>query len=207
MTMSRAQRLLGELPRDGMDRMVAWKASKADRRSHPGLPGEACVQGRFIVRRVQPDNGGKAFLLALFTTLPGSPQQILELYGERWTIETDLRTLKSTLSMQQLTCSTADMVAKEINMGIAAYNLVRTLAYLASQQSGIPSRGFSFTKVQRILHTFGPALAAAPNAQAARQIFDRIMRCVLQSKLYRRKRRAYPRHVLKRRDSYPTRKT
>jgi hypothetical protein len=35
-------------------------------------------------------------------------------------------------------------VAKEIDMGIVAYNLVRALIGLASQQSGIPPRGVSF---------------------------------------------------------------
>jgi hypothetical protein len=92
--------------------------------------------------------------------------------------------------MQQLTCSTPDMAAKEIDMGIAAYNLVRALTCLASRQSGIPPRGYSFTKVRRILNAFGPALAAAPHPQAAQQILDQIMHCVQQSKLSRRKRPA-----------------
>jgi hypothetical protein len=79
LTMARARRLAGEDLRDGLDRTVEWKASPADRRSHPDLPCEPCVKGRLLVRRVQPDNGGKAFLPALFTTLPGSAQQALEL--------------------------------------------------------------------------------------------------------------------------------
>jgi hypothetical protein len=52
------------------------------------------------------------------------------------------------------------MVAKDINMGIAAYNLVRAVTCLASRQSGIPPRGYSFTRVRRILDAFGPDLAA-----------------------------------------------
>ena len=34
--------------------------------------------------------------------------------------------------LQQLTCRTPDMVAKEIDMGIAAYNLVRAVTCLTS---------------------------------------------------------------------------
>jgi hypothetical protein len=206
LTAARAERLAEGPLRDGIDRAVVWKPSRADRKSHLELPQDASLKGRLIVRRMQPDNGGKAFLLALFTALAESWQQVLALYGERWNIETDLRTLKSTLKLDQLTCSTPDMIAKEIDMGIAAYNLVRAVACLASRQTGIPPRGYSFTKVRRILHTFGPALATA-NAQAAQQIFDQIMRYVQQSKLPRRKRPAYPRHVWKRRDTYSTRKT
>ncbi len=200
LTAQRARRLAGEPLRDGIDRTVLWKASPADRRSHPDLPPGACLEGRLIVQRVQPDNGGKAFLLALFTTLPGSAQQPLDLYGQRWAIETDLRTLKSTLSLEQLTCTTPDMVAKEIDMGIAAYNLVRAVTCLASRQSGVPPRGYSFTKVRRILQVFGPALAAAPDSSAAQRIFDQIMRYVQQAKLPRRRRKRppSPRQVWKR---------
>ncbi len=209
LTAQRARRLAGEPLRDGIDRTVLWKASPADRRSHPDLPPGACLEGRLIVQRVQPDNGGKAFLLALFTTLPGSAQQPLDLYGQRWAIETDLRTLKSTLSLEQLTCTTPDMVAKEIDMGIAAYNLVRAVTCLASRQSGVPPRGYSFTKVRRILQVFGPALAAAPDSSAAQRIFDQIMRYVQQAKLPRRRRKRppSPRQVWKRGATFPPRKS
>lgn len=210
LTAVRAQRLAGAPLHDGIDRMVEWKASGADRRSHPDLPRKARLPGHLIVRRVQPDNGGQTFLLALFSTLPGStPPQALTLYGQRWAIETDLRTLKSTLSLEQLTCSTPDMLAKEIDMGIAAYNLVRAVTCLASRQSGIPARGYSFTQVRRILAVFGPALAAAPDPHTAQQIFDQIMRYIQQAKLPRRtrKRPPYPRRVWKRHDTFPSRQT
>ena len=208
LTMDRARRLAGEALRDGIDRELVWKPSAADRRSHPDLPAEACVRGRLMVREVQPDNGADAFLLAIFTTLPSSQQEVFGLYGQRWAIETDLRTLKSTLCLDQLTCSTPDMVAKEIDMGIAAYNLVRAMIGLASQHSGIPPRGYSFTKVRRIVQTFAPALADAPNPQAAKRIFDQMMKYVQQSKLPRRKRKrpSYPREVWKRGATFPWRK-
>jgi hypothetical protein len=208
LTPARAQSLAGEPLRDGIDRPLVWKPSRADRRSHPQLPGDASISGRLIVCQVQPNNGAAAFLLALFTTLPWSQTELLELYGRRWAIETDLRTLKATLCLDQLTCSTPDMVAKEIEMGIAAYNLVRAMIALASEQSGIPPRGYSFTKVRRILQTFAPALVEAPNQQAAKRIFDQMIHYVQQSKLPRRKRKrpSYPREVWKRGGTFPNRK-
>jgi hypothetical protein len=123
-------------------------------------------------------------------------------------IETDLRTRKSTLKLDQLTCSTPDMVAKEIDMGIVAYNLVRAVIGFASQQSGIPPRGYRFTKVRLILQTFAPALANAPTQEAAQQILDQIMTYVQQSKLPRRRRKrpSYPRQIWNRGDHFPTRR-
>jgi hypothetical protein len=208
LTADRARRLAGAAPRHGLDRELVWKPSAADRRTHPDLPPEACVRGRLIIREVQPDNGAVAFMLAVFTTLPSSHQEVFGLYGQRWAIETDLRTLKSTLSLDQLTCSTPDMVAKEIDMGIAAYNLVRAMIGLASQHSGIPPRGYSFTKVRRIVQTFGPALTDAPNQQAAKQIFDQMLTYIQQSKLPHRKRKrpSYPREVWKKGATFPNRK-
>jgi hypothetical protein len=200
LTAQRAQRLAAGILRDGIDRELVWKPSADDRRSHPKLPADACVTGRLMIRQVQPNNGAAPFLLALFTTQLSSQAEAFELYGRRWTIETDLRTLKSTLQLDQLTCSTPDMVAKEIDMAMAAYNLVRAMIALAAEHSGLPPRGYSFTKVRRIVETFAPALADAPNEQAAKRIFDQMMVYVQQSKLPNRKRKrpSYPRAVWKR---------
>jgi hypothetical protein len=208
LTTQRARRLAGGVLGDDIDRPLVWKPSRADRRSHPKLPAEACVTGRLMIRQVQPDSGAAPFLLALFTTQPASQKEVFHLYGQRWAIETDLRTLKSTLQLDQLTCSTADMVAKEIDMAIAAYNLVRAMISLASEQSGVPPRGYSFTKVRKIVETFAPALADAPNQQTAKRVFDQMMTYVQQSKLPRRRRKrpSYPRAVWKRGSTFPNRK-
>jgi len=207
LTSVRARHLAGEELQDGMDRPVVWKPSRDDRRSHPGLPADACLRGRLIVRRVKPGNGAAPLLLALFVTLPCAESEILNLYGQRWNIETDLRALKTHLCLEQLTCSTPDMAAKDIEMSIAAYNLVRALICLASEQSGIPPRGYSFTKVRRIVQVFTPRLAAAADPQEAQRIFDQMMYYVQQAKLPRRRRRrpSYPRTVWNKGAKYPNR--
>jgi hypothetical protein len=207
LTAVRARHLSVGRLRDGIDRPVVWRPSRWDRKSHPNLPADACVRGPWIVRRVRPDNGATPFLIYLFTTLGATSDEAVSLYGKRWSIETDLRTLKTTLRLEQLACCTPDMVAKEIDMGIAAYNLIRAVTCLASEQSGIPPRGYSFTTVRRIVEIFTPKLTAAPNAHAAKQVFDQMMHCVQQAKLppRSRKRRSYPRHVWKPRSTYPSR--
>lgn len=148
LTQQRAQRLAGEPLRDGMDRQIRWNPSRDDRKSHPDLPAGAAVRGRLIVRQVQPSGQAAGFLLALFTTLEIDPDEVFDLYGQRWNIETDLRSLKSTLHLDQLTCTTPEMVAKELDLAMAAYNLVRAVTYVASIETGIPPRGFSFTQVR-----------------------------------------------------------
>jgi hypothetical protein len=193
--------------RDGISRQLTWMPSRWDRQRHPNLPADACVRGRLIVRLVQPDNGAKPFLLALFKTALGSSRDAFQLYGKRWNIETDLRTLKSELRLEQLTSYTPDMVAKEIEMGMVAYNLVRAMICLASEQSDIPPRGYSFTTVRRIIETFTPKIAAASNSTMRQRAFDELMQCVHRAKLPHRtrKRPSYSRHVWKPQTTYPTR--
>jgi len=208
LTLARALRLAGGPLRDGICRPVTWKPTREDRRSHPSLPADACVEGRLVVCEVQPSDQATPLLLALFTTWEGSVQDLLEVYGRRWCIETDIRTLKGTMQLEQLRCTTPDMVAKELELAMAAYNLVRTVIYLAAQKVGLPPRAYSFNRVRHIVEAFGPRLAAAEDPAQAQAIVERILYYAGQAKLSKRtrKRPAYPRQVWPRRQSFPDRK-
>jgi hypothetical protein len=209
LTTVRAQHLAGEALTDEIDRVMVWKPTREDRRNHPDLPEDACVKGRLIVCQVQPDNDAEPFLLSLFTTLPSSTQELLDLYGQRWKIETDLRTLKQELRLDQLTCTTPDMAAKEIEMSIAAYNLVRAVICLASEQSGLSPREYGFTKVRRIVQLFAPKIAAATDPHEAQRLLDEMMHYIQQAKLPRRRRKrpAYSREIWNRGAKFPNRKS
>jgi putative transposase len=63
LTAARARKLAGAALHDAIDREVEWKPSAYERKQHPELPADAHIKGRLIVRQVQPDNGGKPFLL------------------------------------------------------------------------------------------------------------------------------------------------
>jgi hypothetical protein len=208
LTPARALHLSGGALQDGLDRAILWKPSRDDRRKHPDLPADACVRGRLIARRVHPYNGAP-LLLYLFTSLSAKAEAAVELYGQRWNIETDLRSLKSTLDLEQLTCTTPEMVAKELNLAMAAYNLVRAITCLAAERSGIPPRGYSFTRIRRIIETFTPLVANAKTPEDGQRYFDQMMHYVGQAKLPRRKRRrpSYPRAVWGRGDGFPRRKS
>lgn len=205
LTKVRAQHLAGGVVRDGMDQRMVWTPSRDDRRRHPQLPAKACVEGRLIVRQVQPDNKTEPFLLALFTTLPDTPEEVVKTYGYRWNIEIDLRSLKSTLRLEELTCTTTDMVAKEIDLAILSYNLVRAAIYLTARKAGLEPRAFSFTYVQNVLNAFLPAIAAASDEQQARKLMENMLHCLDQCRLPKRngKRQSYARAVWPKPKSYP----
>ena len=207
LTVARAQHLAGGLLRDGMDQRAVWTPSRDDRRSHPALPALARVEGRLIVRQVQPSNGADPFLLPLFTTLPDPPEEIVELYGQRWNIEVDLRSLKGTLRLEELTCTTSAMVAKEINLAMLAYNLVRAVMCLAARKAGLKPRAFSFTRVRNVLNAFLPHIAAANDERQARKWMEEMLYYLDRTKLPQRKRKrpSYPRAVWPQPKAYPAR--
>jgi len=204
-TSARAQHLAGGPLQDGTDRRIQWNPSRDDRRSHPQLPAEACVSGRLMVRQVQPSNGAEPFLLALFTTLEDAPEQVVELYGKRWNIEVDLRSLKGTLRLEELTCTSQEMVAKELDVAMLAYNLVRAVIYLTAQKAGLEPRVFSFTQVRNVLQVFLPRIAAATDERTKRKLYDDMLYYVSQCKLPQRKRSSYPRGVWPKPKGYPAR--
>jgi hypothetical protein len=205
LTAARAQHLAGGTLQDGTDRRIEWKPTRQDRRSHPQLPLDASVWGRFLVRQVQPNNGAEPFLLALFTTLPDPPDQIVDLYGKRWNVEVDLRSLKGTLRLEELTCTSTEMVAKEIDVAMLAYNLVRAVIYLTAQKAGLEPRVLSFTQVRNVLQVFLPRIQAAPDERSAQKLYGDMLYYLSQCKLPQRKRASYPRGVWPKPKTYPAR--
>ena len=193
---------------DGMDERVQWQPSAYERRQHPDLPANAVVDGRLIVRQVQPSDGSAAFLLMLFTTLEDHADEVIALYGKRWDVELDLRTLKDTLRLEQINCTSPEMVAKEIDVAIMAYNLVRTVMHMAARKAQLKPRDFSFSRVRRVINAFVSLIAAASDERQANAVFEKMMYYVGQAKLYKRNRtrNSYPRAAWGQRKTFPKRK-
>jgi hypothetical protein len=72
-------------------------------------------------------SGGK-ILVTTFLDPKDTPKLTLRaLYRRRWNVELDLRNLKTTLGMHELSCRTPDMALKELWVYLLAYNLIRLL--------------------------------------------------------------------------------
>lgn len=71
-------------------------------------------------------------------------EDLAELYGQRWQIETNLRHLKQTMKMDVLHCTTVDGVLKELTMFALVYNLVRAVMQAAAVRQGVPVERISF---------------------------------------------------------------
>ena len=197
-------KLKGKLPQQ-IDQTIDWTPSRYERRAHPDLPAGACVRGRVIA--CQGTKNGKSIQLYFFTTLDLPVEQTAELYGYRWNIETDLRSLKRTVNLHTLTCKSVDMVLKELSLGVAAYNLVRGTMYAAAQVAGIDPRQLSFSRVQNVVRASIPSLTAASSPEEYQEVIDRILKRAAQCKLPQRlsPRPSYPRVVWGHRNNFPKR--
>ena len=115
LTAVRAKSLMGgSIAREG-DYSVCWRASRWDgrKKGNPQAapwPAGASVEGRLIVVRV--GRGKKKQWLYLFTTTSLAREEVVRLYGLRWRIETDLRSLKQTVHLSHIQAHSTDILEK-----------------------------------------------------------------------------------------------
>ncbi len=195
----------GPIAREG-DQPLCWRPSRWDGgKGQQPWPADAGVEGRLIAWRV--GRGKHKKWLYLFTTLSLPAQEVVELYGRRWNIETDLRSLKQTVRLHRITAHSVDMMEKELLVAVMAYNLVRAIMFLAAQRATIDARQLSFTYACNIVLDGYPKILAARGAQRQQQELERILDLVSRCRLPQRsKRRSYPREVWGRGYRFPVRR-
>ncbi len=154
----RRGRLLG---RD--DRVVEWARPKrpgwmteAEYASHPDV-----MQVR-VLRYDVSTPGFRTNSLMLTTTMLDaatySTAELASLYGGRWHVETDLRSIKRDLKMDVLRCKTPAMVEKETWIHLLAYNLIRRLMSRAAGEAELAPRELSFKGALQTMTAFQDAL-------------------------------------------------
>jgi putative transposase len=187
----RARKLAGAISQAGAYRLV-WKPSRWDGGTRRDWPAEAGLEGRLIAARV--GRGKSQRWLYLFTTLELSVDEIVALYGRRWNIETDLRSLKRTVRLHHINAKSEATMEKEILMAVSAYNLVRAVMCLAARRSRLDPRQLSFSHVLNVVEAAWPKLINAPGKQQHDQEFFKVLDLAAQCTLPKRhKWRSFPR--------------
>jgi putative transposase len=205
LTGERARKLTREPIGTEGDRVVRWRPSRFDARRQGGMPPEAVVEGRLIALRI--GKGQSKEWLYLFTTLTVAPEEVLSLYGKRWQIETDLRSLKRTVRLHHISARNESMMEKELLTAVAAYNLVRAVIALAARRHNLSPRQLSFTFVLNVVNASWHRLQTAPTAKAyQREVMNLLDAAAQGTHPKRLQPRSSPRAVWHRRHSFPARK-
>ena len=112
------------------------------------------IQVRLVSYTVQ-QRGFRTATITLATTLMDESQwpdqRIMDLYGQRWDIETCFNHMKTTMGMDVLRCKTVAGVMRELAMYLIAYNLVRLTMLRAAARQSVSARRISFIDAMRFL--------------------------------------------------------
>lgn len=130
-----------------------------------------------------------------------SKDDLSQLYARRWSVELDLRNLKTTTGMDVLRCQTPEMNIKQMWVHLLAYNVIRLLMAQAASHVGKDPRDLSFKHaVQLWTEWVARGLSGAHDS-------GRLFTLIAQSKVGHRPGRIEPRMRKRRPKPYPWLKT
>jgi hypothetical protein len=190
------------------DHVVVWKRPKYDasrfdsREEWEELPPEMEMRElRLVIRRP----GFKTRIVTVVTTLLDAQEysfeEILDLFGQRWHCELDLRSIKRALEMHHLPCKTPEMVRKAIWAHLLAYNLIRVRMAQAAAVHEKEPRNLSFTGAKTLIHTFATHMKNASQTTYERLEIE-LLKAIATRQVGERPGRKEPRAVKKRTQKY-----
>lgn len=191
------------------DHVVHWRKPTSirslDRQAYQALPEFITVRETKF-RVVQPGFRTKAVIVV--TTLLDPEQatkdELAALYRARWNNELDLRSIKSTMQMDELRCKTPELVRKEIWAHALAYNRIRTVMAQAAAMHDVLPRTISFKGTMQTLEAFQPLLELQADEGEAHRLalYQELLRAVATHRVADRPDRFEPRVKKHRRNHY-----
>jgi uncharacterized MnhB-related membrane protein len=131
-----------------------------------------------------------------------SKAKIADLYRLRWTVEVDIKHVKTTLKMELLSGKTPEMVRKEIYVHLMAYNLLRSLMRQAAQSQAVSALRVSLQGARQHLKHFIAELAHA-KPRRVHSLYQILLQVVGQSLIPERPNRHEPRVRKRRPKAFP----
>jgi hypothetical protein len=129
-------------------------------------------------------------------------QDIAELYGLRWNVELDIRSIKQTLGLDHVRCKTPEMVRRELWVTLLAYNLIRKVIATSAALHGKQPRGLGFALAcQTILSSW--MLLSTGACSDARAMHTTMLARIAANEVANRPGRIEPRVLKRRRHRYP----
>jgi hypothetical protein len=155
-----------------------------------------------VVRFARSSPGYRPESVTLVTTLLDPwrypAQDIAQLYLRRWKIELWFRDIKTSMGMEALRCQSPQMVHKELEMFLLAYNFVRCLMFDAAATNHVSLERISFKGAVDSLRQFSVAIAQARSKKKQKQLIVQLIEIIAADQVPNRPGRREPR-ALKRR--------
>ena len=160
------------------DRLVTWCRPRRWLESF-GITREdfECLPETLTVRMVRIPETPKGFrsrTVTIVTTLLDPEaypaREIRALFRDRWTVELDIRSLKTQLGMDVLRSESEDVVRKEMAVHLLAYNLIRLLMWRAAREHDQDLHRLSFTGSLHRVRQVAAAMILAPHNEDGHMI-------------------------------------
>jgi hypothetical protein len=130
------------------------------------------------------------------------PQELAQLYARRWQVELFFRHIKTSMGMEELRCKSPQMVHKELEMFLIAYNFIRCLMAQASMTYGVAPQRLSFKGTVDSVRQFSLAIAQARSKKKQQKLLAQLLAVIAQDGLPHRPGRREPRAVKRRPKPY-----
>ena len=142
--------------------------------------------------------GGKILVTTLLCAKATPKKEVQALYKKRWHVELDLRNIKTTLGMDILRCRTPQMIQKEIQVYLLAYNLIRYMMLHSALLADISPRQISFKHSLQLWLLLDQQAAMIDD-----DLWQSVLRLMAQNQVGNRPGRVEPRAVKRRPKPYP----
>ena len=191
------------------DRLLTWKKPLEKPCYLPAsiwkrIPDELTVR---VLRFKLKVRGFRPESVTLVTTLVDAKaypaQDLARLYAKRWHIELWFRHIKTSMGMETLRCQSPEMVHKELEMFLIAYNLIRTLMAQASAIHDVPVERISFKGTVDATRQYSIAIAQARSKKKQRELVAQLLEVMAADPVPERLGRREPRAVKRRPKPFP----
>jgi hypothetical protein len=167
------------------------------------IPGQLEVR---VLRFKLARRGYRPESVTLVTTLMDArkypAQDLAELYARRWQIELWFRDIKTSMGMEVLRCQSPQMLHKELEMFLIAYNLIRCLMGQAALLNDVRVERLSFKGSVAAVRQFSLAITQARSKKKQNQLIDRLLEVMARDQVPDRPGRREPRAVKRRPKPY-----
>jgi len=129
-------------------------------------------------------------------------QDIAQLYLRRWKIELWFRDIKTSMGMEVLRCQSPQMVHKELEMFLIAYNFIRCLMVQAGAINHVTLDRLSFKGSVDSVRQFSLAIAQARSKKKQNHLILELLEVIARDEVPDRPERLEPRAVKRRPKTY-----
>lgn len=180
------------------EHVIEW--SKPSKPKWMSVEEYAIIPDKINVREFKVK--GKVYVTTILDHKKHPKKEIADLYKLRWQVEINLRSIKSVLGMDRLSCKTPDMVKKEVATHMLGYNVIRTIIADACSKHQVMPNNVSFKGAMQLLNQFTPRILSANKSKRA-GIYNTMLSLIVLNKIGNRPGRVEPRMVKQRRKSFP----